>query len=143
MLETFFNSVSSVLVILLLTATGFLLGQFGWMKKVHKDFISKLLISFFIPCNSMYGLLHKLNREMLLASGIYLLIPLATMAVSYPLSFLLARLLRMEKRQTGLFILLTATSNAIFIGLPFCNFLYNRLEPKIGRITKFGRREEA
>jgi hypothetical protein len=32
---------------------------------------------------------------------------------------------------------------AIFIGLPFCNFLYNRLEPKIGRITKFGRREEA
>ena len=32
---------------------------------------------------------------------------------------------------------------AIFIGLPFCNYLYNKLEPKIGRITKFGRREEA
>ena len=123
MLETFFNSVSSVFVILLLTATGFILGQLGWMKKIHKDFISKLLISFFIPCNSMYGLLHNLNREMLLASGVYLLVPLATMAVSYPLSFLLAKLLRLEKKQTGLFILLTATSNAIFIGLPMCNEL--------------------
>ncbi|MDO4619849.1 MAG: DUF3100 domain-containing protein, partial [Lachnospiraceae bacterium] len=30
---------------------------------------------------------------------------------------------------------------AIFIGIPFCNFLYNKLEPKIGRITKYGRRE--
>ena len=32
---------------------------------------------------------------------------------------------------------------AIFIGLPLCNFLYKKLEPKIGRLTKYGRREQA
>ena len=31
---------------------------------------------------------------------------------------------------------------AIFIGLPLCNWLYRKLEPKIGRITKYGRREQ-
>lgn len=31
---------------------------------------------------------------------------------------------------------------AIFIGLPLCNWLYRVLEPKIGRLTKYGRREK-
>ena len=30
---------------------------------------------------------------------------------------------------------------AIFIGIPLCNWMYRKLEPKIGRITKYGRRE--
>ncbi|MCF0237690.1 MAG: DUF3100 domain-containing protein, partial [Sphaerochaetaceae bacterium] len=29
---------------------------------------------------------------------------------------------------------------AIFIGLPFCNWLYNKLEPTLGRVTKAGRK---
>ena len=32
---------------------------------------------------------------------------------------------------------------AIFIGIPLCNYLYRKLEPKIGRITKYGRREQS
>ena len=29
---------------------------------------------------------------------------------------------------------------AIFIGIPLCNWLYRKLEPTLGRITKAGRR---
>ena len=32
---------------------------------------------------------------------------------------------------------------AIFIGIPLCNYLYRKLEPKIGRITRYGRREQS
>ena len=124
MLDTFLNSVSSVLVILLLTVTGYVLGAAGWMKEAHKAFISKLLMSVFIPCNCAYGMLNNLNRELLLASGVYLLIPFLTMLFSYPLAFLLARLCRVNKKQTGLFFLLTCTSNAILIGLPMCKELF-------------------
>ena len=124
MLETFFNSVSSVFVILLLTATGYFLAAAGWMKAEHKAFLSKLLISVFVPCNCAYGMLTNLDRELLLASGVYLLIPFATMLVSYPLSILTAKLFGVSRKHTGLFVLLTATSNAIFIGLAMCRELF-------------------
>ena len=133
MLETFFNSVSSVFVILLLTATGYFLAAAGWMKAEHKAFLSKLLISVFVPCNCAYGMLNNLDRELLLASGIYLLIPFATMLISYPLSLLTARLFGVSRNHTGLFVLLTATSNAIFIGLAMCRELFGECERQPGR----------
>lgn len=49
MLQSFFTSVSSVLVILVLTATGYFLGAAGWIKKEHKDCLSKILIDVFVP----------------------------------------------------------------------------------------------
>ena len=123
MLQSFLSSVSSVFVILLLTVTGYVLGALGWIKKEHKDCMSRILISVFVPCNCLYGMLTHLDKEMLLASGIYLLIPLAATIVGYPLCFLAARLLKVPSRQVGIFILLTATSNAIVVGLPMCNEL--------------------
>ncbi len=123
MLQSFFTSVSSVLVILVLTATGYFLGAAGWIKKEHKDCLSKILIDVFVPCNCLYGMLTHLDRDMLLASGIYLLIPLAATLVNYPLGFLAAKLLRLPHRHVGIFILLTATSNGLVVGLPMCSEL--------------------
>ena len=124
MLETFFNSVSSVLVIFLLTLTGYYLGASGRMNAEHKGFLSKTLMSFFVPCNCAYGLMNNLNREMLLNSGIYLLIPLATMGCGYLAAWLAAKLFRVEKKHLGLYMLLSVTSNAVFIGLAMCKELF-------------------
>ncbi|MBQ5953999.1 MAG: AEC family transporter [Lachnospiraceae bacterium] len=124
MKEVFLQALSSVSVILLLTATGYLLGVKGLMDKKAKTFISKLLMSLLVPFNCINGIITNLTRETISQYGIYLLISLAAMALSNVLAFLICKLFRVPKNRTGLFIHMGANSNAIFIGLAICRELF-------------------
>ena len=55
-MEGFLHAVSSVTIILLLTATGYFCAERGWMGPQAKAFIGKFTLSVAIPCMSVYGL---------------------------------------------------------------------------------------
>ena len=75
-MEGFLRAVSSVTIILLLTATGYFCAARGWMGPQAKAFIGKFTLSVAIPCMSVYGLTNNLTRDLLVQSGSFLLVPL-------------------------------------------------------------------
>ncbi len=123
-MESFFNAVQAVTVILLLTAVGYLCGAKGWMKAETKAFIGKYLLTIAVPAMCIHGLRANLTREMLADSLRVLAVPFLSNAVSFLAAYLLARLLKLPRRQLGVFVVMCSLSNAIFIGYPMCLELF-------------------
>ena len=118
------HSVSSVSVVLLLTATGYVCAVRGWIGPDAKAFLSRFIMTVAIPCMCIYGLTTRLTREMLAEYGRYLLVPLCCISLNYLLSFLLGRLLRLPRRSLGVFVVMCSMSNTMFIGYAMCYELF-------------------
>ncbi len=112
-MEGFLHAVSSVTIILLLTATGYFCAAKGWMGPQAKAFIGKFTLSVAIPCMSVYGLTNNLTRDLLVQSGSFLLVPL-----------LVGKLLKLPRKKLGVFMMMCSVSNAIFVGLAMCTELF-------------------
>ena len=93
-MATFLHAVSSVTLILLLTASGYLCAAMGWMGQPAKAFISKFLMTLAIPCMCVYGLTNNLTHDLLVGSAGFLLVPLICTSASFLLSWGLGRQLR-------------------------------------------------
>lgn len=124
MLQTFLHALAAVTIIFLLTATGYLCGEKGWMTAESKAFISKFLLSLAVPCMCVYGLRSNLTREMIAGSLKMLSALVLCDAINFALAAALARLLKLPRRRSGVFIAMCALSNAIFIGYPMCLELF-------------------
>ena len=123
-MEGFLHAVSSVTIILLLTATGYFCAARGWMCPQAKAFIGKFTLSVAIPCMSVYGLTNNLTRDLLVQSGSFLLVPLLGTVVITILSLLVGRLLKLPRKKLGVFMMMCSVSNAIFVGLAMCTELF-------------------
>ena len=134
-METFLNSVQSVTIILLLTATGYFCGAKGWMKKETKAFLSKFLLTVAVPCMCINGLRGNLTREMLAESLRLLAVPFACNAVNFFGAFLLAKALKLPRRRMGVFVVMCGLSNAMFIGYTMCIELFG--EPCVPYVMLF------
>lgn len=135
MLSEFLHSVSSVTVILLLTATGYFCAVRGWLTQPARVFVNKLIMNVAIPCMCIYGLTTQLEREMLLEYGRYLIVPICTISLNYLLSFALGHLLRLPRRSLGVFILMCSMSNTMFVGYAMCHELFG--DPSVPYIMLF------
>ena len=123
-MDALLHAISSVAIILLLTATGYLCAARGWMGAQTKAFISKFTMTVAIPCMCVYGLTNNLTRELLTQSYRFLLVPFLCSAALFLLSFAAGRLLRLPRRRLGVFMMMCSLSNAIFVGLAMCTELF-------------------
>ena len=123
-METFLHAVTSVTIILLLTATGYFCAAKGWMSAQGKAFISKLLMNIAVPCMCIYSFQVNLSRELLEQSGRMLLTGFCSCVLDFALAFALGKLLRIPRRRLGVFIMMCALSNSVFIGLAMCTELF-------------------
>ncbi|MDO4567701.1 MAG: AEC family transporter [Clostridia bacterium] len=124
MLETLLHSLSAVLVVVIMACIGYLFGRKGWMKPEHKGLIVKLIINVGMPALCFHNVFDGMPRTELASAGYLLGIPLAAMAVTMALSLLLAKLLKIEPRRRGGFVVMCSLSNTIFVGLPMCRGLF-------------------
>ncbi len=123
-MATFLHAVASVAIVLLLAAMGYFCGERRWMGPESKAFVSKYLIDLAIPALAIYSLSTNLSRELLAQSGRVLIVPFVSSILLFALSFALGRLLRLPRRRLGVFMVMCALSNAIFIGYPMCYELF-------------------
>lgn len=123
-MAVFLHAVGAVSIILLLTATGYFCGAKGWMTAQSKTFLSKFLLSLAVPFMCVYGLRGNLTREMIADSARLLAVPFACNAANFLLAFALARLLKLPRRRSGVFVVMCSISNAMFIGYPMCTELF-------------------
>ncbi len=123
-MDTFLHAVSSVTIILLLTATGYFCAAKGWLDAHAKAFISKLLMNLAIPMMCLYSFQVNLSRELLEQSVPMLLTGFCSCLLDFVLAFALAKLLRLPRRKLGIFVMMCSVSNCVFIGLAMCTELF-------------------
>lgn len=125
-MQTFLNSVQSVLILLLLAGTGYLCAAQGYFTKEAKSFLSKFLLQIVVPFMCIYSLRSRLTLDMLKEAGPMLLVPLINISVCFVLSFFAAKLLKLKHKSVGPFMMMCGLSNTMFIGFPMCTELFGQ-----------------
>lgn len=118
------NSISAVLLILMMIGAGYIFGLLGWMKSEHKGLVTKFIINLAVPCLCIKNVLENFTREALASSGKTLLMLLLYNIAATLVSVAAAKLLRISKKRFGGFVSMCAFSNSIFIGYPVCLELF-------------------
>ena len=121
---SFLNSISSVLIILLMTAAGFIFGAKKWMIAEHKTFMEKFLMYYAIPCLNIGALSRYLSPETLEGSWKILTVSCLGMFFCVLIAALIAYLLRLPRNRAGVFIGMGGFSNVLFVGYPMCRELF-------------------
>jgi predicted permease len=112
------NAVQSVFSILIMISIGYLLSRLGWFSQDTPELFSKMVVRVSLPALMLSNLLTTFSRDMLLETGMGILLPLAIILILYGIGEIAVRVLRIQPKRRGIFIAMFAFSNTIFIGLP-------------------------
>lgn len=119
-----FDSIETVLVILVLLSVGFFMSWKGWLLKEHRPLLSKLIINIAVPAVTIKNFFDSFSKEIIFSSGKLFLMPLLVMIICFLIGILLSKILKIDKSRKGSFISMCTVSNTIFIGLPVCIGLF-------------------
>ncbi len=123
-METVLNAFSACFVLLLIMAVGYFMGRKGWMGPPEKVFLSKYIMSIAVPCLCIRGVVSNLDRRGLVEAAPMLLSVLLGILVNLLLAAAVLPLLKLPRKQKGVFLAMSFLSNTLFIGLPVCQQLF-------------------
>ncbi|MGY5340311.1 AEC family transporter [Levilactobacillus spicheri] len=112
------NSVQSVLVIVLIMILGYVLRRRGWFDDQFGGTISKFIKNIALPASIFVSVLSRLSRDQLVAFSGYLVYGFLSVIIGYLIAFLLVRILKVRPGRKGIFVNALVNANTIFIGLP-------------------------
>ncbi len=118
------NAVQIVLTLLLLMAAGYFLAARGILNEKASKFLSKLVLWIGVPASTVNNMFTSFRADMLQNAGMGILAPFASNLLAFLAAVAVGRLLRVKKGRRGIFYLMFAFSNTIFIGLPVCQALF-------------------
>lgn len=123
------HSISGVLMILGLVGTGYTLlkmhvfnGDDERLSKFLSGFVTKIAI----PAYLIVSIPEDFTPQTLLAIGPKLVLPIASMLALFALSFLIAKLIKVNPHHKGLFQSLLFNSNTVTVGLPVNMALFGK-----------------
>lgn len=113
-----FQSLQSVLVIILIIALGYILQQKKWFGEDFPTSISRLITDIALPASVFSSVLKYLSKSELLSLGSSLIYSMGSVAITYVVAIALVKVLKVQRGRRGTFINTIANANTIFIGLP-------------------------
>lgn len=114
----FFQSIESVISIILMIALGYILKSLGWFDESFGKSISSLITKVALPASIFVSVLRNLTKDSLLELSGSLIYPVGGVVLSYIIAFLLVKLLKIRPGRRGIFMNAVVNANTIFIGLP-------------------------
>lgn len=117
-MTAFVSSISSVVVIVLIMALGYILRRTGWFADSFAGNISKLITQIALPASIFISVQNNLTRGSLINLFENLLLPAIGVIISYIIAFILVKIIRVPVGRRGTFINTIANANTIFIGMP-------------------------
>lgn len=114
----FFQSIQSVLSIIIMIALGYLLKRQGWFDESFGKSISSLITRVALPASIFVSVLKNLTKESLFQLSGSLIYPVGAVIISYFLSYGLVKILKIRPGRRGIFMNAVVNANTIFIGLP-------------------------
>ncbi|MDO4455094.1 MAG: AEC family transporter, partial [Ligilactobacillus agilis] len=118
MLSVFWSSLSGVLIILIMIATGFVMNEKRWFTPDSSRVISKIVTQVALPTYMISTITTKFTASELKTLLPDLRYPVLSMIILFALSFAVAHALAIQKSHLGLFSSMFFNSNTVFIGLP-------------------------
>ena len=109
------NAVQIVLTLLIMMAVGYYLTAKGLITAKVAKFLSQLVLWVGVPASSMDNMLGSFSADMLKGAGLAILAPFVSNFIGFLMAVLVARLIRVRKGRRGIFYLMFAFSNTIFI----------------------------
>lgn len=129
------SAFSGVAVLFAVMALGFILGRIGLIPEPLEEPLSRLTLYAAIPCTLFMSCIRYMSLTMLTDMGWLLALPLISILIGWLLALAAARLLRIDAKRRGLFCVVFALSNSIFIGLPLCQSFFG--EAALPYVTMF------
>lgn len=120
------HSVSGVLIILVLIATGYWLTVQGWFNEHYSKITSKLVTQIALPCYMINTITTQFTRGHLLKILPDLQFPILSMTLLFGLSYLVQWFFQIDPHHRGLFKSMFANSNTVFVGLPVNMALFGK-----------------
>lgn len=115
----FWNSIQSVMSLILMIAVGFFIARKPWFGKKGEDFLSKLCIQIAIPLMMVKNVYETCgSREQLIYLLKYFPVPFAIITFFIAAGVILSRALKVQPNRRGAFINVIGFSNTVFIGFP-------------------------
>ena len=118
------NSVQIVVTIFLLMFAGYFFALKGWFKNGGEQLLSKLVVQFGVPATVISNMMSNYTRQDLMDSWLGILVPFVTLSVCWVLGLGIAKLLRLPRKRYGVFCVMFAFSNSVFIGLPVAQAIF-------------------
>ncbi|MBW1606012.1 AEC family transporter [Lactobacillus sp. Sy-1] len=117
-MAVFENSISGIVVILLMILLGFFLAKRGWFDDKSTKLIAKIVTQVALPAYMISTITSKFTAKTLLHTLPDLRFPVISMLILFGISVAVARALRIAKYHRGLFESMFFNSNTVFVGLP-------------------------
>ncbi|WEV36932.1 AEC family transporter [Lactobacillus sp. ESL0677] len=117
-MQVFLTSVSSVVVIILIMALGFLLKQFNWIDDKFGSEISSIITKIALPASIFTAVMKNLSRGSLLQLSTELLFPALGVIIGYIIAWLCVKVFKIRPGRRGIFMNAVVNANTIFIGMP-------------------------
>ena len=114
----FFQSIQSVLSIIIMIALGYILKGQGWFDDSFGKSISSLITRVALPASIFVSVLKNLTKESLFQLSGSLIYPVGAVIISYILAYALVKILKIRPGRRGIFMNAVVNANTIFIGLP-------------------------
>ncbi|CAJ1226878.1 AEC family transporter [Lactiplantibacillus xiangfangensis] len=112
------NSIQSVLVVVLIMILGYVLRRTGWFDDQFAGTISKFIKNIALPASIFVSVLGRLTRGQLASFAGYLAYAFVAVIIGYLIAFALVRIMKIRPGRKGIFINAIVNANTIFIGLP-------------------------
>lgn len=112
------NGIQGALTIALMLFVGYMLAKIGWLDERTNGVFSKILMNVSIPGLMVSNLMENYDRDKLLNSGTGLLIAFGTILISLIAGTIISHIINVNKKRTGIFKIMFAFSNTMYIGLP-------------------------
>lgn len=114
----FFQSIQSVITIILMMALGYFLKKFKWFDDNFGKSISALITKVALPASIFVSVLKYLTRDSLMELSGSLIYPAVSVVLGYLIAYLLVKILKIRPGRRGIFMNAVVNANTIFIGLP-------------------------
>ncbi|WP_100487811.1 AEC family transporter [Sporolactobacillus pectinivorans] len=114
----FWNSIESVVTILIIMALGYFISAKGIFEKDFGSSISWLVTRVALPASVFINVIKFFTKQKLIALSGDLIWPIIAIAITYVIAFFCSKMLRTRQGRVGIFRTSFANANTLFIGLP-------------------------
>ncbi len=112
------NGLNSVGSIFIMIGIGYFLAKKGVLNEETNNLFSKIVMQVSIPLMVISSLPQRFTLEELIGSSKGLFVAFASMLLTYGMAYILSLVLKIDRRERGVFCVLFSLCNSLFIGLP-------------------------
>ena len=118
------DALQSVLSIIIIIGIGYLLTWKGWFNESTGKLFTNMIVNVSLPALMLSNLMSTFDREALSSAIGGVVIPFASMLISFGISVVVSYMLRIKKGKIGTFQTMFFVSNTIFMGMPVNTALF-------------------